>query len=234
MEARVAGLLVDRCKRGEPPVDTRKILKLLELPKTSKSEVNRLLYKTFGGTTPPVNLLRLPSRDRLVRRADRTPQWSVVADCTPDILAKRGALVAWQAYAMRCEAPNTTVDVAALLPAPDAASRDALLAKMREYILTPHEPVVPVDETSLAMRINDTTPDITVELDCDAIVGQNRDQVRCVLLGMAILDCVNSNRPKKIVLTTRNPGTLAVLRNVLKTDEGARSLNISVEDQTNA
>jgi hypothetical protein len=234
MDVRVRRLLVDRCKQGAPPVTAREIVRLLGVPQSSKSaaktEVNRLLYNTDKALPSADNPLGLPAQYRLTKYGTAAPQWSVSPTCSQKILADRGALAAWHAYAMLCAAPNTPVDVMDLLGYPHAPTRDALLTKMRDHILAVNEPVEPVGDTCVMLRIVVPPADDTVELDCDAIVGQNRDHVRCVLLGMAIIDSVIANRPKQVVLTSRNPGTLAVLRNVIKTDEGARSLNIAIED----
>lgn len=179
MESRVVALLVARLAAGAPPASARELLSLLALPKTEKSRLNQLLYKTAVAPAHP-NPLGLPRQYRLVRTETTPPLWS-------------------------------------------AAPRDA-----SDIPPSPREPAPPAPEPAQPPPAIRVAPLEHVFLDCDSIIGPARDHVQCVVLGMAILECVAANPGRAVALRTRNPGTHAVLRSVLKTNEYARTLDLSL------
>lgn len=228
MEAAVVEFLIQRCRRRESPVTACEIRKLLNLPASAKSNLNRLLYKTKDAIDPADNLLGLPRQYRLIFHATKVPQWNVVPNCADELLNDPDVVAAWHIYARLCAKPNTPVDVAEMLPQGDDATVKAM-ETMRDNMLTPHESIEQTGETTLVLRILDPVVDNTVELNCDRVLsGARRDNAHCVLLGMAIMECVVANRNKEITLVSRDPGVQAILRYALKTNEYARSLNVRV------
>lgn len=229
MDAQVNDLLISRCVRGMPPVTAREILGLLGRPMTAKSELNKNLYKTERALVPEDNLLGLPEHYRLVRIQTRTPRWRVVPNCSDAILEDNAAVDAWHVYAMLRANPNTPVDVTELRNCrPRPPTREQLVEKMTAHMLTAHERVELAGDSAIILRIADPADDDTVELDCDKLVDKTRTHGQCVILGMAIMECVVANRTKKVVLVTSDPGTRSILRHVLKTNEYARALNVTI------
>lgn len=233
MDAQVAALLIARCKNDQPAVTAREILAVLKRPVSDKSELNRILYKTEKALVPEDNLLGLPEHYRLVSIRTGAPVWRVVPNCSPEILARPAAVDAWHAYAMLRARPNTAISVAELLAhrSRDRMGRDYLAAEIRASMLTVHEHIESHGDHALILRVADPAVDDTVELDCDKLLDATRTHVQCVVLGMAIMECVVANRTKKVVLVTANPGTRSILRSVLKTNEYVRALNVGVSGE---
>jgi hypothetical protein len=229
MDAQVAELLVTRCVRELPAVTVREILTMLDRPLTAKSELNRCLYKTERALVPEDNLLGLPEHYRLVVFKTGRPRWRVVPNCSAQILADNEAVDAWHAYAILRASPNVPVDMTKIINSrPRPITREHLVAKMRQYMLTAHERVELTGDASLTLQVADPAGDDTIELDCDKLVDKTRTHGQCIILGMAIMECVVANPTKKILLVTVDPGTRSILRHILKTNEYARALNVAV------
>lgn len=227
MEARVAAALLARHRAGEPPAPARELLALLALPRAEKSRLNQLLYKT-AAAPPHDNPLGLPREFRLVRTETAPPAWAALPRATDPALAPAERL-AWRAYAAIAASPGTPVPLDALLrDAPGAPDLAGLAALVRAHTLTGAEHVEPAPPATLVLRVPAPPATERVFLDCDSIAGPARDHVQCVVLGMAILECVAAHPGRAVSLRTRNPGTHAVLRSVLKTNEYARTLDLAL------
>jgi len=227
MEERAVAVLLARLRAGEPPISVRDLLTLLALPKTEKSRLNKLLYTTATAHAALTNPLALPRQYRLVLHKTTPPQWSAIRKAD-DPHAPPRARCAWAVYEVLAAHPGAPVATDAVLAAhPHAATATHAAECLREHALAPAESVS-VTQAGIVLHATAPPPDDRVVLNCDAIVGRQRNHAQCVVLGMAIHECMTANPGKQVALLTLDPGTHAVLRHVLKTDEYARSLDIVV------
>lgn len=230
MEAHVVAVLLERHRAGDRPITARELLALLKLPKTEKSRLNSLLYTTAAAHAAHANPLGLPKQYRIVKHPTSPPQWCAIHKAE-DELAEPRLRCAWAMYEALAAHPATAVSVSAILDAhPDVLSLACAVKCLREHTLSPGERVDVSPPCSLTLHI--PTVERIVEhvvLNCDTVVGARRDHAQCIVLGMAILECMAANPGKRVSLLTRDPGTHTILRHVLKTNEYARSLDLVVD-----
>ncbi len=218
-------LLLARLRAGDHPIAVRDLLAVLALPKTEKSRLNSLLYKTATAHTNP---LGLPRQYRLVAHGGTPPQWSVIRTVDDPKIVDPRVRCAWAAYTVLAAHPGVTVPAAVLLrDQPSVYTLADVAASLYAHVLE-EGAFVELDNDTLTFFPPPIAPDSVVVLNCDTIAGPQRDHAQCVVLGMAIIECITANPGKSVVLHAKNPGTHAVLRHVLKTNEYARALNVSL------
>lgn len=232
MEQRIAKVLLDRGD-GEP-LTTVQIMHALSDPSVRKSDVNRVLYKCARTPEDPANALALPHALRLCRiePPSGAPRWAVYRKAELHKHYADDVRVAWAVYELAAQYHNARVHISVLEPKHVrelalALGPDTLNRLLSDHILAPGEVMQIGADWKFTLACLGVTR-APVALDCDTIIGPRRDLTHAIMLGMAILECVNANPGKKVLLETKIPGNAALLRSVFKASSYARTLDIEI------